>query len=416
MQTQYRLLYRYVNNNTNIAITDEADYKKTEEFYTIDHKVNITAAKLSNLMTVKDGDTYELKHVYDGIPVADYANTLVNEGTSEREDLITENMANEAKSNNLYVYTGTKKVFHKEYIPDQLGYVVRDWTRVPTEQIPSGPDDYSKHFVMLGGSQLGVDNAYLVCKPQFIHVYMKKLNVSVSPAKKCFLCISTEDPGNKGYNKNYLYSYHMENYIGNLRQIIDENVFFDWIGSHNADNLDYGEVTISGGFKGGAEETGTDGLRYCVTSDVYRNGSDARVTSYYYLFWDNEKGYTDNPSNHGINMTSSVPVTRQYHTLRGFKVDATEAQGYRFKGNYIEIAKENIRKDVIPAHYEDSGKSPYIIKDQYEKVSLSPWMLHSVHNSLDSGLTAAKTLVSMIGIDNVKLVKYVPVGQFIDIK
>jgi hypothetical protein len=245
---------------------------------------------------------------------------------------------------------------------------------------------------------------------------MKKLNMSINPPKKCFLCISTEDPGNRGYNKNYLYSYHMENYIGNLRQIIDENVFFDWIGSHNADNLDYGEITISGGFKGGAEQSGNDGLRYCLTSDANHSGSQTIVTSYYYLFWDNEKGYTDNPSNHGISMAASVPKTAQNHTYRGFKVDATEAQGYRFKGNYIEIAKENIRKDVIPAHYEDSGKSPYIIKDQYEKVSLSPWMLHSVHNSLDSGLTAAKTLVSMIGIDNVKLVKYVPVGQFIDIK
>ena len=87
--------------------------------------------------------------------------------------------------------------------------------------------------------------------------------------------------------------------------------------------------------------------------------------------------------------------------------------------NYIlslKVVRQNITRYVIPEHYEPANAAPYIVKDNYKKIPLSPWILHSVHNSLESGLEKARKLVSMIGLENVKLIKTVPFDQFIKIK
>ena len=138
------------------------------------------------------------------------------------------------------------------------------------------------------------------------------------------------------------------------------------------------------------------------------------LNNYYnYIYFKNKNGQHQNP------VTGLTPVTFSPSASmlqEGILWNNVVSKQYTYFGQYLKVGAENIIREVIPAHYEETGKAPYIIKDQYEKINLSPWMLHSVHNSLESGLTAAKTLVSMIGIDNVKLVKYVPVGQFVDIK
>jgi hypothetical protein len=85
-------------------------------------------------------------------------------------------------------------------------------------------------------------------------------------------------------------------------------------------------------------------------------------------------------------------------------------------GINVPVYASNIMRDIIPAHYETDGNNPYYIKDTYKKIQLSPWMVHSIHKSLESGLEAAKTLVAMLGINNVKLIKYVPMDQFIKVK
>ena len=62
------------------------------------------------------------------------------------------------------------------------------------------------------------------------------------------------------------------------------------------------------------------------------------------------------------------------------------------------------------------GVAPYYIKDNYKKIEMSPWMIHSIHNSLESALQSARKIVSMIGMENVKLIKYVPIDQFVKLK
>ena len=418
MQTQYRLLYRYLNESTNTPVTNESEYIKTEEFYNDGHRLGLDKDKLNSLYS----KGFYFKYMYDGGFLqrdGDFSqqNALAeafigenqNEAESERENLIVENMSNDKKSNNLYVYTGTKKTYKKQYIPEQLGYVVRDFTMVPKEQIPDSPEDFSKHFVMVGGSKLGFDGAYLICKPQYIDVYKKKQN-SLERDRKCFLCISAMDKENKGYSRNTDY-YNKETYINNINSVINREMFFKWY-DRNDESIEakYGEIAVSCSsvvnytIANGAQS----GVKYLQTSKHTRGSSSAAQVSHY-LFIDNTLGKDY------FNLTEESFYDNSYD-IEGYKEETLLDNGYYYYGQYIEINEDNIIKDIIPAHYEDTGESPYYIKDTYQKINLSPWIQHSVHNSLESALTSARKLVSMIGIDNVKLIKYVPFDQFINIK
>ena len=416
MQTQYTLLYRYVNPNTNTPITGSAPYEKTEELYSDDHKLNISKAAID---TLQNGG-YSLKGLFDGTTSQDFADALNAEATEEREELIRNNMTNEDKSNNLFIYTGTKKVFHQQYIPEQLGYVVRDWTRVPKDQIPNGPDDFSKHFVMLGGIRLGYDNAYLVCKPQYIKTYMKK-NTGVDKNSKnltnqpCFLNISTNDQNNLGYKKNSEYYRTQNVYIPNLKAIIDDATFFKWYEFDSDEEIRYGERMASAFFTVNVpvSSSGSNAQDYAPTTNSWSTSGSGSGPSvrYYYIYFNKENGNTP-PT--GLNETQFSPGNNQ--AQRGILWNNIQNKHYDTFGNYLIVDETNIIRDTIPAHYEDTGSHPYYIKDQYQKIELSPWILHSVHNSLESSLTSAKKLVSMIGIENVKLIKHVPIEQFIKIK
>lgn len=65
---------------------------------------------------------------------------------------------------------------------------------------------------------------------------------------------------------------------------------------------------------------------------------------------------------------------------------------------------------------KEQGNYPRVIHDVYVQIPMSPWFVNATYGSLDAALTRAQTLVNMIGIENVKLIKVVPYGQFIDIE
>lgn len=430
MQTQYKLLYRYMNNTTGTPVTDEAEYNKTEEFYNKDHELNITTEYLSGNVTAtnKQGGLtkqgYEFKYTFDDIPVEDYVASLNSEAILEQEKIITENMANDDKSNNLYVYTGTKKYFHKRFVPEQLGYRVRDWTKVPKNQVPSGPDDFSKHFVMLGGSQLGIDKAYLVCKPKFMDSYTNIHSFT----------ISTNDRYGSYYVKNRNF-YKKHCVIPNFVDVIDETNWFDWINIYTKEQeLKYNEkppvskITWNNGQEVTDYRTGEPML---VTG--YKAGDYSSWQRFFYIFYSDKEfnanliidgstgGLKDEiefrTSNNSWPAYKGIPLKTLNANIGNAAIIVSDQEDFKIDyANEIVINKENIVRDIIPAHYEETNKAPYIIKDNYEKIKLSPWMMHSTHNSLESGLTAARKLVAMIGIDNVKLIKYVPFDQFIEIK
>lgn len=58
---------------------------------------------------------------------------------------------------------------------------------------------------------------------------------------------------------------------------------------------------------------------------------------------------------------------------------------------------------------------PYVVKDVYTRVTMTPWFHDSSYGSLNAAIEKAKKLVDMIGLNNVKLIKVVPFDQHIKI-
>lgn len=82
----------------------------------------------------------------------------------------------------------------------------------------------------------------------------------------------------------------------------------------------------------------------------------------------------------------------------------------------IRITPNHIETYTIPAHYEDVAEYPYVVHDTYERIEQSPWFILSTHGSLTAALEKAKAVVKAVGLNNVKLIKIVPIDQFIKIK
>ena len=67
--------------------------------------------------------------------------------------------------------------------------------------------------------------------------------------------------------------------------------------------------------------------------------------------------------------------------------------------------------------YSSDGttKYPYVLMDRMDRVILSPWFIHSTHGSLNSAMIKAKALANVIGHENIKIGKVVPLDQYIEI-
>lgn len=545
MQTQYQLLYRYINETTNTAITNEFDYEETKEFYNDDHKLYYSQAKLlkyvkggkdnisdSKVLTqfqydnrqndnINDDSFYDDTSEDNDALAAQYVEGLVASAEAAREQIILDEMANANKSNNFYIYTGTTKEYHQKYVPATLGYKVANLKAVPESQIPSGPNDFSKSFVMLGGKKLGVDGAFLVCKSDaadaystsYVKDFSDKDSKEDQPDPEQIIINKDElastmifdyyDPTNKAYKPEYGekkasivdidIAQSVNDNFGNGRIItlsgvdylITSAVQYKVSGSASVsykNNLNddpkpsasekrYWWV-VSYTISGPNEEKGTGKAKqewgtifYGVEGDVNLPkqiyfatedkstlatgalyGKSSSITDgqeVFAAFSDYVKS-KDVPSVEGTKQTSesktknddavkeqnthktdnaidkAISEALNKHTnlivYKGWKVSSLEAKGLTKYAAKFSITEDNLIKYPIPEHYESGGTAPYLIKDNYKKIPLSPWILHSVHNSLESGLNKAKQLVSMIGLNNVKLIKTVPFDQFIKLK
>lgn len=490
MQTQYQLLYRYINETTNTAITDEYDYTETKEFFNPEHKLYFTTAQLKDIGTSGNGKkASSLQFKFDN-PTStlqdeaaeEYVASLVGEAEGERESIILGEMANANKSNNFYIYNGTTKEYHKKFMPETVGYLVANLAGVPQKQIPTSPDDYSKHFVMLGGTKLGVD-AFLVCKSEYISAYNQeyeelntkkeqliltgekfannlifdwynpqddnyKVEYNVEPAE---ITTVDKDTVNAIFGGNRIINIDGENYlITSAKEIICTSVmkgsyydghtttyYHSYTGQTGEFNYtQYGTIFFNCGNKLPKEVSFAtiDNSTMLKASDILVTAPDStdvkdieQAYSDYARTLDTIQRYscnTNTPYN-GKTLPAARPASpSSINIFTGWKLSDLEEANM---GNYILKLKvtngvknpespKNLTRHLIPAHYEPTGQAPYIIKDNYKKIPLSPWILHSIHNSLESGLNRAKELVSMVGINNVKLIKTVPFNQFIKIK
>ena len=134
------------------------------------------------------------------------------------------------------------------------------------------------------------------------------------------------------------------------------------------------------------------------------------------MYYKSNKKIESEIQKRNIVITSSKIDHKHLIVYRGWKLSDLTKAGLTNYVASLSINRLNITRYPIPEHYESAGTAPYLIKDNYKKITMSPWIVHSIHNSLESAIDKAKTLVSMIGISNVKLIKTVPFDQFVKIK
>ena len=179
--TKYQLLYRYINEATNIPITNESteEYVPVREFYTMDH-------------AIFSGD----------------AQIKADAEDEQQEMIANANDSSNIKTNMLFAFEGTKKVRHKKWIPEAPGYVVRDWSQILRSKI-GNRGDFTKDFTTLNAAT-PEDGGIVVCKKEIFDKYFPHLIDVVTDN-------SLADAGS-GKNKYYTES--------KINQLITNSTFF----------------------------------------------------------------------------------------------------------------------------------------------------------------------------------------------
>lgn len=133
-----------------------------------------------------------------------------------------------------------------------------------------------------------------------------------------------------------------------------------------------------------------------------------------------------------FNTSTNNPITNSedttYEKTFGFYTtdQSDRISDYMIEGN----SPENVKTDMLFAYagtkivYPDADsqdyycnvyRTPFVIIDQYERVFFSPWFVNYTAGSLTAAIEKAKALVNTIGMSNVKVIKVVPFGQFIEV-
>lgn len=277
--------------------------------------------------------------------------------TDEQQQMISYgNSSENPKTNMLFAYDGTKKIKHQKWIVEVTGYVVRDWKQLQRSKI-GNQGDFSKDFTTLNAAT-PEDGGLVVCTEAVMRKYFPRTITVVSDNSLA----DAGTPTNPYYSKE------------KMEKLITDATFFalntEGYAAHcSASNT----VTLSN------DRWGDSRTMYYTGPIAIEGNAMSRQTGY---------------------GGSSTWGQRNNNNLYS-KVTITQAQ---------------IETTQIPGHYEDAQDAPYLIIDTYKRIQLSPWFVNCTCGSLESALTKARTLVDMLGIENVKLIKLVPFDQFIKIK
>ena len=323
--TKYQVLYRYINEATNAAITNSTDneYEAVCEFY-----------------------------VDPGHKIFSSEPTVQGEATDEQQAMISYGTNSENPKNNmLFAYDGTKKIKHKKWVEEVTGYVVKDWKRFKRSTI-GNQGDFTKEFTTINAAR-PEDGGIVVCTEEVMKKYFKPGVV-----------IKDNSRANAGTTTNPFYTEDM------VWQIIEEYSPFSFE-KYSTQSSTIQKLIID---------------RYGTTQSYYVG-----------------------PVAIGANNMKTYNGYYAGSTVFG-QVDSNNLYGN------VNLAYADVETTAIPGHYEEQIDAPYLIIDTYKRIQLSPWFVNCTCGSLESALAKAKTLVEVIGMNNVKIIKIVPFDQFIKIK
>lgn len=150
--TKYQVLYRYINEATNTAITNsmENPYERVLEFYTDpDHKIFSTDPAVQA------------------------------EAVDEQQEMIAfGNSSENPKTNMLFAYDGAKKIKHKKWVEEATGYIVKDWKQLKRSSI-GNQGDFTKDFTTLNAAT-PEDGGIVVCSARALSKYFQAGNIATS--------------------------------------------------------------------------------------------------------------------------------------------------------------------------------------------------------------------------------------------
>lgn len=421
--TQYIVFYRHLNDFMSEPVTNDINNKYEEllEFYVDpDHKI-----------------------------FSDDPLIRSEEWTKQQEIISYGNNAMNPKNDMLFVYNGAEKVKHKKWIEDSIGYVVKDWTEIPRSRIGS-MGDFTKDFTTINYTT-PEDGGTVVCLESNMKKYMES---EVVVDKKDTLgnpVYKTDRDGNqildsKGKpipetdnGKSIMKTVTVKGWYtpDEIKKSIEESSFWKLTSGEYIDgdtdtnnNFDYKTHGVVNYKKRTLKSSDADNniTLFLAQGPVYiaRNDSDKKAKL---VFTDNTN--TGNPGTTSKlkwddTMFAGTP-TMQINTIHNrysgqYKKPVTNAIEFESEENInniygsIVIRKEHIDTAIVPAHYEEVIDPPYLVKDVYQRVMATPWFVHCVCGSLNAALDKARQLAATHGIENVKLVKKVPIDHFIKIK
>lgn len=288
-----------------------------------------------------------------------------NEEKIEAEDakdvIITQaNSADNVKNDMLFAYAGTKKIKSTNFVQKKNGYLVRDWRKIDRALI-GDRGDYSKDFVTIG-APTPEDGGLVICKDTAINKYFHDITLNISNAN--------------GDLSNSISSYFSESKI---IEILTNSTFFQITDVNNYSNF-------------GLAPNSSTYLSYKMSSYPY---SETWV-NYYQL------------RNISIENEPMSWLDHNGVTISGFKTATNLFSGFK-------VLQSQLTQYEIPEHYEETSEYPYLIKDTYVRIKLSPWFVNSTCGSLEAAIQKARQLIGMIGKENVKVIKLVAIDQFIKI-
>jgi len=312
-----------------------------------------TNTPITNKMDMKYVETMEFYTDPDHMIFSTNENDKAIAIDAQQEMISYGNSGDNPKANMIFAYDGTKKIKHKKWINETPGYIIRDYTKISRSKI-GNRGDYSKEFTTIDKATLE-DGGTVICVEAVFDKYFPA-TVTV---------VTNNNLADAGTGENKFYS---EAKIQEL-------------------------ITAATPFK-------------LATSGWAAHAAKSGVITAY-----GGTPYYTGPVAVGGNNTTRRTISMYSSTVTS--VCSTEEM---FMYGVFTITKEQVLTGVIPGHYEDVNSYPYLIKDTYKRIQLSPWFVNCTTCSLDAALEKAKILVDMVGLDNVKLIKIVPFGQFVKIQ
>lgn len=280
------------------------------------------------------------------------------EAINEQQEMIAfGNSASNPKTNMLFAYDGTKKIKHKTWVGKTVGYVVRDWRSIKRSLI-GNQGDFSKDFTTLDAST-PEDGGIVVCTKAVMEKYFE---APATDASK--ITVTTQG----------------EYTSGQMQALI------------------------------------TNATIFALNTDSWEEHMQASKT---YTMYPRNAYSSNNVCYYGPILMNGVQLTQISGYFERYSTTLVTRMAQMSNTNLYSaatITKTQLQTVEIPGHYEDVADSPYLIKDTYKRIELDPWFVNSTFGSLEAAITKAKLLVDMLGIDNVKLIKLVPIDQFIRIK